>query len=394
MRISPPGRVTPRLLAVIGVATAMIAVTAGPSTAATAGTPAAAATTAPPASSDVNHQKGDATEFAGYSGTTTTGVGATSGPVDDHGVSKPGSWTPKGSNDADNPDVAGQQAANKVPDKIVKVTLPTKPTKASVAAVREALQNNAKAQVTVLMNGTDLTVGASGVSAERADVQAAQADLARTLAGTGASKISTATLQPAATYRITDAGLDALLADPSVADVTLDGAASAELASSTGVIQSTQLNAAGVLGNNFDGSATGAYQVAVIDSGVDNQHNAFTGRIVSQACFVTDNSCLGGTNASTAAGSADECTHSTDCDHGTHVAGIAAGALFTGGHEGVARGAQVVAIKVAQDDPVLVHQQRAAASADPEELLQPEHRCGEPVHRHQRHVHPGSAGVV
>ncbi len=351
MRISPPGRVTPRLLAVIGLATAMIAVTAGPSTAATAGTLAAAATTAPPASSDVNHQKGDATEFAGYSGTTTTGVGATSGPVDDHGVSKPGSWTPKGTNDADNPDVAGQQAANKVPDKIVKVTLPTKPTKASVAAVREALQDNAKAQVTVLMNGTDLTVGASGVSAERADVQAAQADLARTLAGTGASKISTATLQPAATYRITDAGLDALLADPSVADVTLDGTASAELASSTGVIQSTQLNAAGVLGNNFDGSATGAYQVAVIDSGVDNQHNAFTGRIVSQACFVTDSSCLGGTNASTAAGSADECTHSNDCDHGTHVAGIAAGAFFTGGHEGVARGAQIVAIKVAQDDP-------------------------------------------
>ena len=70
-----------------------------------------------------------------------------------------------------------------------------------------------------------------------------------------------------------------------------------------------------------------------------------------QACYVTDSSCLGGVNASTAAGSGDECTHSTDCDHGTHVGGIAAGSTFTGGHEGVARGAGIVAIKVAQDNP-------------------------------------------
>ena len=73
------------------------------------------------------------------------------------------------------------------------------------------------------------------------------------------------------------------------------------------MIQSTQLNAAGVLGNGFDGGA-GQFQVAIIDSGVDNQHNAFTGRIVAQACSVTDNSCLGGTNFTTAAGSGDECT--------------------------------------------------------------------------------------
>ena len=30
------------------------------------------------------------------------------------------------------------------------------------------------------------------------------------------------------------------------------------------------------------------YEVGIIDSGVDNQHNAFTGRIVAQACFVDD----------------------------------------------------------------------------------------------------------
>ena len=104
------------------------------------------------------------------------------------------------------------------------------------------------------------------------------------------------------------------------------------------MIQSTQLNAAGVLGNGFDGGA-GQFQVAILDSGVDNQHNAFTGRIVAQACSVTDNSCPGGTNFTTAAGSADECTHSTDCwpRHPRRQASRPA-AFFTGGHEGVARG--------------------------------------------------------
>jgi Ca2+-binding RTX toxin-like protein len=84
---------------------------------------------------------------------------------------------------------------------------------------------------------------------------------------------------------------------------------------------------------------------------VDSGHNAFAGRIVRQACFVTDFSCPGGTNAFIGAPGGEECTHSIDCDHGTHVAGIAAGSFYTGGHEGVARGARIVAIKVAQDSP-------------------------------------------
>ncbi len=223
-----------------------------------------------------------------------------------------------------------------------------------MAEVTDALNEDGRARVIVM---TDVKVrpeaklGTSALQAQRADIDDSLSALQSELAGTGTRTIDEFTSTPAAVYSVTDDGLDVLLDDPDVVSVVLDGEVESTLASSTGVIDSDLLNTAGVLGNNFDGSTGGAFQVAIIDSGVDNQHNAFTGRIVSQACYVTDSSCLGGVNASTAAGSADECTHSTDCDHGTHVGGIAAGSTFTGGHEGVARGAGIVAIKVAQDNP-------------------------------------------
>ena len=95
-------------------------------------------------------------------------------------------------------------------------------------------------------------------------------------------------------------------------------------------------------------------------------------------------------NSSTAAGSGDECTHSTDCDHGTHVGGIAAGSTFTGGHEGVARGAGIVAIKVAQDNPSRPGWTAQFSSIDnalarvltAQDRTEPEHRVGQPQHRH------------
>jgi hypothetical protein len=223
-----------------------------------------------------------------------------------------------------------------------------------VAAVESAVAADGAARVIVLMRAPvklEAGLSASAVQAQRAAIATSLDGLEETLTGTGSKKLNELEVVPSAVYEVTDAGLDALLADPDVASVTLDGQVSAELATSTGVIDSDLLNTAGVLGNNFEGATTGAYQVAIIDSGVDGQHNAFTGRIVRQACFVTDSSCPGGTNASVGAPSGEECTHSTDCDHGTHVGGIAAGSFFTGGHEGVARGAGIVAVKVAQDNP-------------------------------------------
>jgi len=317
--------------------------------------PAASTAAAQSGSSSVDTQAaGDGSEFPGYNGYADPAKSGslTASEAGDH-KTKPVDPTLGDPADSHGQDVPGVDAES-YPDSAEPFQLPSAPDAAQVAQVTDALEADGRARVIVM---TDVQVrpeaklGKSALQSQRADIDDSLSALKTELAGTGTRTIEEFTSTPAAVYSVTDDGLGVLLDNPDVVSVVLDGEVESTLASSTGVIDSDLLNAAGVLGNNYDGSTGGAFQVAIIDSGVDNQHNAFTGRIVSQACYVTDSSCLGGVNASTAAGSADECTHSNDCDHGTHVGGIAAGGLFTGGHEGVARGAGIVAIKVAQDNP-------------------------------------------
>lgn len=337
-----------RRAAAATIAALALAITGG--TAALAAPPAATRQAANP----LQDPAGAHPEFEGYVGYHPdghAGVAGAAGPTVDK--PKPTDPGPAPTPGFVTPDVPGTRApqTKRLP---AVASLPSAPDPTQVAAVRAAIATAGSARVTVTATDalrSDLGASATAGRVQRELTADAHADLAATLAGTGSRLVSLDPVLPAGVWTVTEGGLDALLADPHVGSVALDGEVQATLASSTGVIDSDLLNTAGILGNDFEGATGGRYQVAIIDSGVDNQHNAFSGRIVTQACYVTDSSCPGSTNASTAAGSGDECTHSTDCDHGTHVAGIAAGAAFTGGHEGVARGAGIHAIKIAQDNP-------------------------------------------
>lgn len=93
--------------------------------------------------------------------------------------------------------------------------------------------------------------------------------------------------------------------------------------------------------------------IAILDSGVDKLHPFLAGKVVSEACYSSFNAndgatsvCPGGVTQSTAVGSAmpySACPKGA-CDHGTVVAGIAAGTNAT--FSGIAKDATLIAIQV------------------------------------------------
>lgn len=146
----------------------------------------------------------------------------------------------------------------------------------------------------------------------------------------------------------------ALQADPRVRNVQANLPEGAELAETVPLIHADDVHAQG-----YDGSGTA---VAILDTGIDRDHPFLAGRLLSEACYSNADGdgggtslCPDGSTAQTGAGAADAQTaacldgSSNLCDHGTHVAGIAAGAAAgvpDAPGDGVAPGAGLVAIQV------------------------------------------------
>jgi subtilisin family serine protease len=96
------------------------------------------------------------------------------------------------------------------------------------------------------------------------------------------------------------------------------------------------------------GFSGGGQVIAILDTGVDKTHPVLAGKVVEEACFSLGadlapgaGDCPNGLSTQMGPGSGVPCTYAPSvCRHGTHVAGIAAGA------SGVAPGAQIMAIQV------------------------------------------------
>ena len=146
-------------------------------------------------------------------------------------------------------------------------------------------------------------------------------------------------------YFATVVDLNALLQlqiDPDVTSIEEDQALRPSLAQSVPLIGAPTAWAAGFTG--------AGWSIAILDTGVEKTHPFLAGKVVSEACYSNAGglaggvtTCPGGATSSTAAGSGVNCTLG-GCEHGTHVAGIAAGVNAT--FSGVARGASLISIQV------------------------------------------------
>jgi len=179
-------------------------------------------------------------------------------------------------------------------------------------------------------------------------IQQAQSALQQNLSGFNINNLILFQYIPFAAVDVDAAALEALANLPFVTQIEENGLHKVNLDLST-----PRIGAPLVWARGFDGSGIA---VAVLDSGVQKTHPFLQGKVISEACYSTNNAyegsvslCPGGVSQSTALDSAmpylsGVCPPSV-CDHGTHVAGIISGGTGLG-LSGVAPGASLIAIQV------------------------------------------------
>ncbi len=149
---------------------------------------------------------------------------------------------------------------------------------------------------------------------------------------------------PFLALRLSPQALDTLINTPGIIDIQPDRLNRPSLAYSVPLIGGNTASALGITGQG--------QTVAVLDTGVQKTHTFLSGKVVSEACYSSDDAyygsttvCPGGATESTASGSGVNCASNiAGCDHGTHVAGIVAGRNAS--FHGVAPNANIIAIQV------------------------------------------------
>ena len=95
---------------------------------------------------------------------------------------------------------------------------------------------------------------------------------------------------------------------------------------------------------NMGYTGSGWY-VAILDTGIRRSHQFFQGKIIKEACFSTNHDCPNGSRSMKGTGAAAPYESIYDgFDHGTHVAGIAAGQYSS--LAGIAKDSNIIAVQV------------------------------------------------
>jgi subtilisin family serine protease len=157
---------------------------------------------------------------------------------------------------------------------------------------------------------------------------------------------------PYMAMEVDETALDALWRNPNIVSISEDRLLPPLLDESVPRINAPDVWDWYGAGDGFDGTGIA---VAILDTGVRSSHEFLDdGKVVSEACYSTNSSssgsktvCPNGKQSQTGSGAGKNCSLNWDgCDHGTHVAGIAAGYDSYLGFDGVAKGADIIAIQV------------------------------------------------
>jgi subtilisin family serine protease/uncharacterized protein (UPF0333 family) len=205
------------------------------------------------------------------------------------------------------------------------------------------MQSNSEVPVLVKLRQNTSTERVSVLKDDKNLIQYAKQQLLKSPSLSRAKAIKTFKTIPFMALHVDSKMLLELQQSDWVESIQLDKANTPSLSESTEFIQ-----ASAVWEQGFSGEGQA---VAILDTGVDNQHGFFSNKVVSEACYSTnvphlegESLCANAANSDTGVDAGRQCSGVRGCDHGTHVAGIAAG--FGVDFSGVARGADIIAIQV------------------------------------------------
>jgi subtilisin family serine protease len=178
------------------------------------------------------------------------------------------------------------------------------------------------------------------VDDQRAAIESAEAGLRSDLAGTGYETLREYETVPYMALELTPEALRAVQNSTTTTTIQEDVAVPPTLAESGPIVQAPIM-----WENDLRG---GGKTIAVLDTGVDRFHPFLGGRVVEEACFSEGSDCPNGERTQTGYDSGAPCTYAAErCQHGTHVAGIAAGQdTGTVGFSGVAPNANIMSVQV------------------------------------------------
>ncbi|MBF0291313.1 MAG: S8 family serine peptidase [Nitrospinae bacterium] len=251
---------------------------------------------------------------------------------------------------------SAQSWAGPLVDEALNKKIQPAPKGAQLPALQATLAANGSVRVIVGLNLPFQPMGNIPPNAQTAQAVAlanAQKDLLNTLAGHNIQSVKTFRHIPYMAMSVDLSALNALAANPMVSVIEEDRIVRPTLLESVPLIKADTAWGMGYTGTGWT--------VAVLDTGVDKTHYMLdAGKVVAEACYSTTDAangstsvCPNGANSQMGSGAGIDCNAKFSeapgaCDHGTHVAGIAAasGLGLTPSINGIAKNASVIAVQV------------------------------------------------